>query len=153
MAKKTNWKLVGNTVKASFASGGAASFDLTAIMPKEATETQKALIYYGFKQWVSSNYASEKNDNDRIESASLDYTDLIEKGLEIRESGNLAVVGRARANAAPKTADSVVEAKYTSMSKAEVEGILATASLGVIKISDEMKGKLEARLKELKKSK
>ena len=63
--------------------GQTAVFDLSSIIPLDATKTQKALYFYGFKQWVASNWAAFKNANDKVTSAKADYDNLISHGAEL----------------------------------------------------------------------
>jgi hypothetical protein len=76
-------------------------FDLSSIIPTDATKTQKALYFYGFKQWIASNWAAFKTAEDKITSAKSDYDDLIRHGAEliIGKSGlpQMKIVGKTSA--------------------------------------------------------
>jgi len=60
-------------------------FDLSKVIPMDATMNVKALGFYGFKQWIASNWASFKDDTGKFTSAKEDYDDLVSAGLEITQ--------------------------------------------------------------------
>ena len=99
---------------------------------------------------MSDEVAGEKGSANKITGMKAWYDDVIKNGLEISATGKIRIKGRVRANAAPRTQDAAVEAKYTTMTAKEVQEILAVAGLGIVVLSDEMKTKLNNRLAELK---
>lgn len=83
---RVKWSFDPSTRLASVSIGILyEAFDLSTVIELTATDTQKALMFYGFKQWVSSNWAAFKGDNDKITSAKADYADLISAGLEMTQ--------------------------------------------------------------------
>ena len=98
--KKSTWTFdsVTHHATVTFPDGKSARFDLKKVF-QGAPTTQLCLLYYGFKQWVASNYAAEITIEDRIASAKADYQGLIEHGLEFAGDGGIGIIGRVRSNA------------------------------------------------------
>lgn len=154
--KKASWvySLVSHMLEVTFPDGVKGHFDLSKVtvgMP----QTQELGFQYGIKQWLASNTADPKvysSSKEKLIKMKEDYEGLIEHGLELRGEGKIGVIGRERSNAgAPRTQDRAVEtALNTTLSREEVQSMLTSEKLGIIKLSEEMKAKLAARLEELK---
>ena len=110
--KNATWMLVDNKLTVTFPDKSSQSFD----MVEPSSPSGKAFLYYGMKQWLSDNVASEKSINDKLVGMKLAYDEMMEFGLEITETGKIRIVGKVRANAAPKYA-SLEELKATGIEK------------------------------------
>lgn len=146
--KKASWEKIGKLATITFPSGLKHTFDVTKLSTHADVDP---FAFYGTKQWLSDQGASAKDtpEKDRLQLMIDAYKEATEKGVVLSEGGKVQVVGKERKNAAPRTQDTAVEAKYTTMTLAEVESLLAVVSLGLVKISPELGAKLELRKLEL----
>lgn len=98
--KNASWSYNLNTKQVSvlYPSDVKGKFDLMPLV-SGLNEQQELMYYYGFKQWVSSNYSACKTSKEKLESAEADYLGLIDKGIEIIGDGKIGLKGRERSNA------------------------------------------------------
>lgn len=98
--KNMSWKYsaTDHVLTAVFPSGTEKNYNLSNRVHGMAFSDE--LIYqYGIRQWLSSNAAAEKEEEDKIASFRRDFNEFMEKGLELSEGGTkISVVGRERAN-------------------------------------------------------
>ena len=93
-SKNARWLYDAETgiAKVTFPTGEVQEFDLS-----ELPETCLIpLKFYGFKQWVSSNFASFKTPTDKITSAKTDYDEAVLMGLELstKETTVIRIIGK-----------------------------------------------------------
>lgn len=93
-----SYNLLTHVATVLYPSDIKGRFDLMS-MVTGLTEQQELMYYYGFKQWVSSNYSSCKTAKEKLESAEADYLGLIEHGIEIIGDGKIGLKNRERSNA------------------------------------------------------
>ena len=139
--KKSSWKKFNGTATITMPSGLTKQFDF-AKLPNEV------FGYYGKKQWISDQGASAKgtSDSDRLKMMVEAYEEALEKGVELTEEGKVRVVGKTRANAAPKNQDSMVLAKFAILSIADCKAMKTMVSQGFIKLSDDLLKQLDAKI-------
>ena len=110
--KNATWMLVNDKLIVKFPNGKSQSFDMVS----HESPASKAFVYYGMKQWLSDNVASEKEIDDKISGMVLAYDEMMEHGLEITETGKIRIVGKVRSNAVTKYA-TLEELKATGIEK------------------------------------
>lgn len=139
--KKAFWRLADKTATCIFPDGRTDNYDISKFSP----ETLKALTYYGVKQWLSDQVASEKSVADKIAGMWIAYDDAVTSGLVVTETGKVQVVGRVRANATgPRTQDSLILPALSTYTAEELAGLKVGIKLGLVKVSDELKAKIDA---------
>ena len=87
------WLSASYTAVADFPDGKSMEFSLKQFC-NELPNTVCALIYYGFKQWISSNYAKMKKPEDKRTSAKADYDSLREHGLKFAGEGQIVLANK-----------------------------------------------------------
>lgn len=99
--KNMNWSYnaVSHMLTATFPSKRETHYNLTERVRGMAF-TDELIYQYGIRQWLSSNAASLKEEEEKIESFRKDFEEMVKNGLELSDGGNkISVVGRERANA------------------------------------------------------
>jgi len=137
--KNTVWSYNLNTHKLSalFPNDAKLVLDLSPVVGG-LTQQQELVYQYGIKQWISSNYAAEKTPAGKIASAEADFNGLVEKGIEIIGEGKIGLIGRSRANAAPRTQDGLVKDKLNTMTEDQAKAMLIAVDMGAVKFSDDV---------------
>jgi hypothetical protein len=104
--KKGSWTKLGEIATYTTANGKTVDFDFRKL-------SKEVLFFYGAKQWIADNGASAKTDDDRIADMKAAYSEAVEKGLELSDTGKVGIVGKVRSNATKtgelKQAKSMIE--------------------------------------------
>lgn len=111
--------------------------DLTVLV-KGLSQQQELVYQYGVKQWLASNYAACKTSKEKIASAEADFEDLLTKGITLLGEGKIGIIGRERANAAPRTQDKLVLEKLATMTVEDCLSAVNMEKLGFMKFSNEL---------------
>ena len=90
--KQVTWNKLGDFAVADFPCGKQIHFDLTKL-------STTVLKYYGAKQWLADQVASEKIEADKIAGMKESYKEAVAKGLELSPTGKIGIVGKTRSNA------------------------------------------------------
>lgn len=133
------YSLVDHVLRVVFPSGTSRIFNLSQRVNGMAA-SDELMYQYGVKQWMSSNAASKKEEEEKIESFKTDFDEFIKNGLELSEGGTkISVVGRERANAGQgsETRKLQKEVANTAISMVEL-----TQKLMAGTITEEEKAKL-----------
>lgn len=122
------------------------SYDLSRIIDMDAIVEVKALCYYGFKQWLASNWAGVgPSAADKWTSAESDYEGLIASGLELKtgETGEtrMSIKGRSSGNKGEYIKISKKELNTQVWSYAELK-MMSENSILSRQMSPEMRAKL-----------
>lgn len=90
--KQATWNKLGDNVVVSFPSGKQLYFNYQKL-------DSMIMKYYGTKQWLSDQVASDKAEADKIANMKLAYEEAVTAGLELTETGKIRIVGKVRSNA------------------------------------------------------
>ena len=137
--KKGSWTKFRDEATYKAPSGTETKFDFSKL-------SNEVFAFYGKKQWIADNGASAKTEADRIDAMKAAYAEAVEKGVELSEEGKVKVIGKTRANAAPKTQDALILPKLSTFTKDEVKALKGAIKLGLIKVSEG----LQKQINELK---
>lgn len=139
--KKSSWKKFNGTATITMPSGLTKQFDF-AKLPNEV------FGYYGKKQWISDQGASAKgtSDEDRLKLMVDAYDEALEKGVELSDDGRVSIKGKVRANATPKNQDSLVLAKFATLSIPDCKAMKNMVAQGFMKLSDDLLKQLDAKI-------
>jgi len=136
--KKATWRVSGDIATCTFPDGLTESYDVSKM-------DKTVLVYYGAKQWLSDQVASEKSVGDKIAGMRAAYDEAVEKGLIITETGKVQIVGKVRANATgPRTQDNIILPTLATYTTEEITALRVGIKLGLIKVSDDLKAKIDA---------
>lgn len=136
--KKASWRIAKDIATCVFPDGRTENFDVSKI-------DQTVLVYYGAKQWLSDQVASEKSVGDKIAGMRAAYDEAVKAGLVITETGKVQIVGKVRANATgPRTQDNLILPALSTYTAEELAGLKVGIKLGLVKVSDELKAKIDA---------
>jgi len=139
------WLLVGTIATATFSDGIEVNYDLTTLL-EGLVGNQKAMAFYGFKQWVASNWASEKTPADQRSSAQSDYDDMINIGLELADGEKqtqVKIIGKESKKGGGKLLGDIKAAAMLSLEHLKAAKLL----LPVDKFTAEMQAALDYMLK------
>ena len=139
--KNSKWVKLGDNATFEMPSGLEYTFNF-------ATLGHDAIFaYYGKKQWIADKGASSKDtsDEDRLALMKEAYKEACEKGVELTDTGKISIIGKERANAKPKTQDSVVLAGLSTYTDDEIQALKTSIKLGLIKVSAEVQAKIDNR--------
>lgn len=131
--KKSSWVKLGDNATITMPSGISYTFDFSKL-------DNYVFAYYGKKQWISDSGASDKGtaDIDRLDLMKEAYEEAVEKGVTLSETGKVSIIGKERANAAPKTQDAVILPKLSTFSEEELSALKMGIKMGFIKVSEKL---------------
>lgn len=139
--KKSSWKKFNGTATITMPSGLSKQFDFSKL-------SNEVFGYYGKKQWIADQGASPKDttDAERLKLMVDAYNEALEKGVELTDEGKVRIVGKTRANAAPKNQDNLVLPTFATLNMAELKAMKAMVEKGFMKLSDDLIKKLDAKI-------
>lgn len=133
--KKSRWTKAGDLATISMPGGEQYTFNFSRL-------SNEVFAYYGKKQWLSDATAGVDAD-ERLATMIDTFKEAIKEGVELSETGKISIVGKTRANAAPKTMDAKVLPLLSTFTPAEVAGLKFSVKMGLVKLSPELLAKLE----------
>ena len=135
--KKGSWSKLGDNATFDMPSGLTHTFDFTKL-------DNVVFAYYGKKQWISDQGASAKDtpEKERLALMVEAYKEAVEKGVSLSENGKVQIIGKERANAKPKTQDSIILPMLSTYTKEELKSLKMGIKMGLIKVSEEMAAKI-----------
>ena len=138
--KNAYWVKFDKYATVNMPSGLSHEFDFSKM-------SMEIFAYYGRKQWLSDKMATSAgtSDKDRLDLMIEAYNDAITKGVELTGEGRIAIIGKDRANAKPKTVDSLVLAKLATMSVEDCKSAVNMAKLGFMKFSPELLAEIKVK--------
>lgn len=152
-SKNAKWELrgkvaVGILPKATIRHDLSRFLDCVQGEGQDAT-TARAMIFYGFKQWESSNYAGKKSDIEKATNANDDFKLACEKGLKLVMTERGHVIKPADYDPSVKSSSEASEAKALVSSLKEhsqvcsIEGLTLKKLLRTSEFTPEDQAKLD----------
>ena len=138
--ENSSWVKFDKYATINMPSGLSHEFDFSKM-------SVEIFAYYGRKQWLSDKMALPKGTSERVKLDTMieAYNDAITKGVELTGEGRIVIIGKERANARPKTADSMVLAKLTTMTVEDCKSAVNMANLGFMKFSPELLAEIKIK--------
>lgn len=139
--KNAKWVKLGDNVTLVMPSGKEVEFDFSLLT------NDAVFAYYGKKQWLSDKMASAKGtpEEDKIALIQAAFTEAVENGVQLSNTGKVQIIGKERANAKPKTQDNKVLEGLSTYTEEEIAALKVSIKLGLIKVSDKVQEMINSK--------
>jgi hypothetical protein len=135
--KKSSWVKFGDKATITMPSGLEKEFNFALL-------DNAVFAYYGKKQWISDQGASAKgtSDAERLEMMVEAYAEAVKNGVALSDTGKVQVIGKERANAKPKTQDSIILPALSTYGPEELAALKMGIKMGLVKVSEDLAKKI-----------
>lgn len=143
VVKQWSWALLGDLAILTDKKGNEHPFNMTDITDPE---TRRLIFYYGYKQFITDHFSSEKDEDTKILSMREFHDSIIANGLEIAGKGQVVVKGKERANRKVDTWESETLPLLSTYDDDDLNLMIKADKMGLRKLSATFKTTVETEI-------